>query len=191
MRLNFKPKFDKIVELLLYMAEVRPNADHYQAVKFLYLADREHLNRYGRPITFETYYALPYGPVATHALNMLKGDRHALHEAGIDKLPIKLKKLDKVIYLQAPEREVNYDVFSKSDLKVFNEIIKKFGSKSFGQLFDITHSHLAYKNAWQRRGSSKSVPMRYEDMLSGRHISAAGFVKEDVVADLEVVASHM
>ena len=190
-RLDYKPKFDKIVELLLYMVHVRPNADQYQAVKFLYLADCEHLNRYGRPITFETYCALLYGPVASHALNMIKGDRITLRKAGIDKLPIKMKKLDKIIYLRAPEREVNYDVFSKSDLKVFDEILKKYGAKNFGQLYEITHSHFAYKNAWQRRGSSKSVPMRYEDMLLAGPISKAGFMKEDVVAALEATASHM
>ena len=39
MPLKFHPKFDKIVELLLYLAHKRPDADKYQAVKFFYLAD--------------------------------------------------------------------------------------------------------------------------------------------------------
>ena len=49
MPLEFKPKLDKIVELLLYLAYVRPGADKYQVVKLFYLADREHLIRFGRP----------------------------------------------------------------------------------------------------------------------------------------------
>ncbi len=90
MRLDYKPKLEKIVEILLYLAHKRPNADHYQAIKLLYLADKMHLNSYGRPITFETYYALPYGPIGTHALNMIKGQKAALKQARIKKLPIVL-----------------------------------------------------------------------------------------------------
>lgn len=68
MPLTFQPKLDKIVELLLYLAHTRPGADKYQAVKFFYLADREHIRRYGRPITFGDYVAMSYGPVASNAL---------------------------------------------------------------------------------------------------------------------------
>lgn len=190
-RLAYKPKFDKIVELLVYLAKKRPHADHYQAVKFLYLADREHLNEYGRPITFETYYALPYGPVATHALDMIKGDRTTLGKAGIDRLPIKIKKLDKVYILEAPEREVDLDLFSKSDLKIFDKIIKKHGKKSFEELYNLTHSHHAYKAAWNQRGRKKAVPMNYEDMLQAGPIKRAGYSKEAIVQELESVAAHM
>src|ERR1700739_3442083 len=73
--LEFKPKFDKILELLVYLSFTKPGADHYQAVKFFYLADKEHLNRYGRPITYEKYCALPYGPVASNVLDLLRGNK--------------------------------------------------------------------------------------------------------------------
>lgn len=190
-RLAYKPKFDKIVELLVYLAAKRPRVDHYQAVKFLYLADREHMNEYGRPITFETYYALPYGPVATHALDMIKGDRATLKKAGIDRLPIKIEKLDNSYILYGPEREVDLDLFSKSDLKIFDKIIKKYGKKSFAELYDLTHSHHAYKAAWDKRGSKKAVAMNYEDMLQARVIKKAGYSKEEIVQELESVAAHM
>lgn len=190
-RLAFKPKFDKIVELLVYLASKRPHADHYQAVKLLYLADREHLNEYGRPITFETYYALKYGPVATHALDMIKGNKAALKKAGIERLPIKIKELEGNYYLDAPEREVNFDLFSKSDIKIFDKIIRKHGKKSFSELYELTHSHFAYKNAWDHRGDKKSIPMNYEDMLQAGPITKAGFKKEDVILELESVAPHM
>ena len=62
MPLIFKPKLDKVIELLLYLAHKRPGADKYQASKFFYFADREHLARFGRPISYEPYFALWYGP---------------------------------------------------------------------------------------------------------------------------------
>src|SRR5436190_7723614 len=87
MPLEFKPKYDKIVELLLYLAHKRPDADKYQAVKFFYLADREHINRYGRPISFEKYYAMSYGPVASTVLDLLNGNLGPAKSAGINELP--------------------------------------------------------------------------------------------------------
>ena len=191
-RLKFKPKYDKIVELLLYLSRKRPGADQYQAVKFFYLADREHLNRYGRPITFEAYYALPYGPVATHALDMIRGDKAVLKKAGLNKLPIHMQQEGKRILLLSPRREINFDVFSKSDLKVFDDILRRYGSKTFVELYGITHSHFAYRNAWNHRDKDKdAAPMQYEDMIMSRPIRKAGLEKEDVIKELEAIAEHM
>lgn len=185
-RLRYKPKLEKIVELLLYLAHKRPDADQYQAVKFLYLADREHLNRYGRPITFETYFALPFGPVATHALDMLEHDGRVLRKAHIDELPFETEKLGKMTFIRAPKRAVNHDVFSKSDLKVFDEILTQYGHLSFDDLYKITHSHFAYKNAWDHRGNgTKRAEMKYEDMVEE---SAR---KAEFIGDFEQVAEHM
>jgi len=87
MPLEFQPKLDKILELLLYLAHKRPGADKYQAVKFFYLADREHLRRYGRPITFEHYFAMWYGPVASNALDFINKNKRTMERAGLESLP--------------------------------------------------------------------------------------------------------
>jgi uncharacterized phage-associated protein len=164
-RLAFKPKLDKIVELLVYLAHKRPNSDQYQAVKFLYLADKAHLNRFGRPITFETYYALDYGPVATNALDLIKGRSSVLKAAGIDALPVRLETRDKIVILAEPMRGVDYDVFSRSDIAVFDEVLSQYGSKSFDELYKLTHAHFAYSFAWKNRRQGKRALMYYEDML--------------------------
>lgn len=167
MSLKFQPKYDKIVELLLYLAHKRPNADHYQAVKFLYLADKEHLNRYGRPITFEKYAAMPYGPVASNAYDLLKNPKKNFAKFNITELPFERLELDRMVFIGKPLRSVDHDVFSKTDLAVFNEIITKYGTCSFKDLYDLTHEHFAYRHAWDhiRSPEKKSVVMRYEDML--------------------------
>jgi hypothetical protein len=87
MPLTFRPKLEKIVELLLYLAHKRAGADKYQAVKFFYLADREHFKPHGRPLTFDNYYALSYGPVASNALDLLHKKPWMLQRAGIKELP--------------------------------------------------------------------------------------------------------
>ena len=185
-QLRFRPQLDKIVELLLYLSHVRPNADKYQAVKFLYLADKEHLNRYGRPITFETYYALPYGPIATHAMDLLERNAAVMTDAGIGELPFEVEDLDKITYIRVPKRAVDHDIFSKSDLAVFDEIIKKYGNFSFYQLYQLTHSHFAYKNAWEkRRRGAKRAKISYNDMVDETAR------KQEFINDISPVSQHM
>ena len=145
MPLDFRPKLDKIVELLLYLAHVRPDADKYQAVKFFYLADREHLNRYGRPITHEQYFALPYGPVASKAMDLLEEDHWTMTEAGIESLPFDIERTTRgdraVTIIRAPKREVNPKLFFKERPQFLTRSLLNLAgqlSKSFLQSRMIT-----------------------------------------------------
>jgi Protein of unknown function (DUF4065) len=191
MPLKFRPKFDKIVELLLYLAHVRPGADKYQAVKFFYLADREHLRRYGRPITFENYYALDYGPVASNALDLLERDPVTFRQARIKNLPFetevgKLKNGRETVYIRKPLREVNRDLFSKSDLRVFDEVIAKYRDATFDDLYNLTHKHFAYTEAWnKRRFGQKRAEMHYDEMIDDEAR------KKALMEDIAPVAEHM
>jgi len=190
MSLNFKPKLDKIIELLLYLAHKRPNADKYQAVKFFYLADREHFNRYGRPITFENYYALWYGPVASNALDLLNHNPGTMERAGIKSLPFvteigKTKSGKETTYIRKPLRDVNLDFFSESDLEVFDEIIAKYGDASFDDLFKMTHDHFAYLNAWEHRRHGDRAEMFYDEMVDDATRRA------ELVEDISPIAAHM
>jgi hypothetical protein len=195
MPLTFQPKLDKIVELLLYLAHARPGADKYQAVKFFYLADREHLRRYGRPITFEHYYAMWYGPVASNALDFIHKNKWAMEHAGLEDLPfeteagtVKTKsgKTTDTIFIRRPLREVNLDLFSKSDLQVFDEIIAKYKNASFDDLFNETHKHYAYKRAWENRPKgAERVDMLYDEMVEDKTRRA------ELVEDISPVAAHL
>lgn len=190
MPVDFKPKLDKIVELLLYLAHARPGADKYQAVKFFYLADRAHINRHGRPITQEAYFALPYGPVASKAMDLLNGDTWTMRDAGIEELPFATETLQvagrPITYIRAPRRDVNFDLFSKSDIRVFDEILAEYGGKSFQELYQLTHGHFAYRRAWTNRkpGANRSE-MFYEDMIED------ATKKEAFLEDIAPVAAYL
>jgi uncharacterized phage-associated protein len=190
MPLKFIPKLDKIVELLLYLAHKRPGADKYQAVKFFYLADREHLARYGRPITFDNYYALWYGPVASKALDLIEGDPWVLRKAKLKELPFKTTSGkapngSETIFLSDPTRAVNFDLFSKTDLRVFDEVLEKYGNASFKELMDMTHGHEAYQAAWNTRREGERAEMYYEEMIDDKKRRAA------LVEDLDPIAANM
>lgn len=183
MHLGFRPQFDKIVELLLYLAHKVPGADKYQAVKFFYLADKEHLSKYGRPISFDTYYALWYGPVASNVMDLLEKDEYTLSLAGISALPFETEIYTSengkdIVRLGKPLREYDLDVFSRSDLRVFDEVIATYRQASFSELMKETHSHDAYKKAWGRKGDSKRALMHYDEMIEDA--SRRGALVEDL-----------
>lgn len=190
-QLSFRPKISKIIELLLYLAHVRPGADKYQAVKFFYLADREHLLRYGRPITNEYYYALDYGPVASVALDVLNGSFWPLRQAQIEELPFDLEKGRtkdgyETTFIKRPSREIRRDLFSKSDLKVFEEIVAKYRDASFKELYNLTHDHEAYKKAWNSRPKgSRRAQMKYEEMVEDKD------ARERLIEHLAPIANHI
>ncbi len=192
MPLEFRPKFEKIVELLLYLAHKKKGADKYQAVKFFYLADKLHLERFGRPITFENYYALPYGPVASEAKDLLEGNGYVMRQAGIKELPFEIEYRDrsgpdnaKLLLLGSPKRDVDFDVFSKSDIKVFDEILERYGDCDFDELYTITHAHNAYIKAWKNRGASRRSLMSYSDMIESDEN------RERILRDIGPVSARM
>jgi uncharacterized phage-associated protein len=190
MPLEYRPKIEKIVELLLYLAHKRPDADKYQAVKFFYLADREHLIRYGRPVSFENYYAMHFGPVASTVLEFLNGDLGKAKNVGIKELPFKTeigkaKNGSVTTYIRTPTRDVNFDLFSKSDIKVFDEVLEKYRNASFDDLFKATHEHFAWLNAWKTRRLGDRAEMFYEEMIEDEKQRAK------LVEDFSSVASQM
>lgn len=192
MALAFRPNLEKIVELLLYLAHKKPGSDKYQAVKFLYLADRQHLIQYGRPITYEEYFALPYGPVASKAKDLLERDQWTMHRAGLRELPFATERVERpgpdqthLLIIREPYREVDFDVFSKSDLRIFDEVLARYGDLDFDALYRLTHNHFAYKHAWRNRGASRRAPMTYDDMIESAEL------REKIVSDIGPVASHL
>lgn len=76
-RVTFTPKPDKLADSILYLALKGIELDQYKAVKLLYLADREHLRRFGRPITFDKYVAMKFGPVGSAAYDWLRSKRRS------------------------------------------------------------------------------------------------------------------
>lgn len=178
-RIRFQFKPEKLVETILYLCRHGLELDQYKVVKLLYLADREHFRRFRRPISFDRYVAMEYGPVASNALRLMKGEK----VAGVDRsaLPFDIKKLDRLIFVEHPNREIKRELFSKSDLVVLDETVAKYGHMTFGQLFQVTHDHFAYHRAWSTR-TSDAEEMRFEDFLDESE------EKAELVEDLAFVS---
>lgn len=156
----------RIIEAILFLIEEgeRRSAPltQYQIVKSLFLADTDHLQNYGRPITFDNYAALEFGPVPETAYDLLKPT--SLPPVGIDMWPLWEREPagGKAFRYVRPKRVANIRVLSKSDQSALLEALETAMTLPFGRIVDITHKHPAYEKAWTARGTKMSNRMDYK-----------------------------
>ncbi|MCP4091515.1 MAG: SocA family protein [Gammaproteobacteria bacterium] len=137
---------EKTVEAIVYIAErLRPqNSTIYTVVKLLYFADRIHLNDFGRLITGDRYVAMRNGPVPSKSYDIVKSVRgdgcsiNAAHASSSFNITGK--------YNLVPLRKADVDLFSDSEIESLDKVIRKDGSKSFGELKRKSHDP-AFKEA--------------------------------------------
>jgi uncharacterized phage-associated protein len=184
--INFKPKAKKIIETILYLTHKVRDLSDYKCAKLIYLADKEHLNRYHRPITFDYFVAMKRGPVPSVAYDLIKNDRITLKKYNLDDepLPFTATKTDPTTGYQIsdPARPVNKKELSESDFQVLDEIIAEHAHKSDRELYNLTHSHIAYSKAWGNKKGIKNKKMLFEDMIED------SVNKEDLIETLKYIA---
>ena len=129
-----------IKEVLLYILSKTGVVDYYHLMKILYLAERQHLAKWGEKITTDDYYALPHGPVPTRIYDSLKAVKDGKGGFLADILSV-----DENTPNVSPLREPNMDYISKSEIEALDNAIAKNIVKSFQELEQMTHDEYYYK----------------------------------------------
>lgn len=173
MTLHFEYDFEATKAALLYLAAQRlPNFDKYRALKLLFLADREHLLRFGRTVTGDSYSALPFGPTpdATHKL---LDDLESVTVKGNDTDDPQVLELVRSLAVREvpypeyePQEAPDLDVLSESDRMVLDQVAAEHGHKTSQELKDLTHDMAAYRRAWRKNPCQRKLPMRFEDFFA-------------------------
>ena len=136
----------------------------YDIVKSLFLADKAHLNRYGRPITFDNYFAMKDGPVPNLAYNLLKRDNYSLRRLRIKEVPwtstLAPKISENAKFFSSKEGQDNpEDHLSDSDMEELRNALAKVKRLGFKQVRKLTHDDPAYVDAWDEDGLVRSFSM--------------------------------
>jgi Protein of unknown function (DUF4065) len=146
----------------LHLASGRMN--YMVLVKLLYLADREALLRWGRPMTFDTFYTMKLGPVLSNVLNLIT--EPSLPEEG------------RVWpqYISAPTqyevellKEAGDSELSEAEEELIDEIFAQFKdyiSRPF-PFADLLHDILPEV----KRIESGRIPLEISDILRANHKS--------------------
>lgn len=171
--MNFHVDKDKVLEALVYVIDQAGELTPFFAGKILYFADVDHLRKFGRPITGDSYYALENGPVPTFAYDILKGGvAEPTKSSAMGALSHQKRKHPTF----SVKRKADLSFFSKTDLECLDHAIEHCLRHSFGEISDETHGHVAWTNA------SLNEKMSFEDMLAG--------AEEEVVEDAKAFAAY-
>jgi hypothetical protein len=183
---EFYPDKDRILAAVLFLMNEHPGITQYQIVKSIFFADEQHLNTYGRPVTFDNYVAMPRGPVPSLVLNLLKPPRAWEFFAIYGYEPPWLCHLKPsrggTAFEYYPQCKADMDALSSTDVAALREGLRTVRELSEAELDRRLHSHPAYKEAWQRRKNKLSVPMKAALLLRRERSS-------DVIGDLSYLSS--
>jgi len=187
-RVKLEPNKRKLLEAILYLIErgerEREPLTQYQIVKTLFLADTAHLNRYGRPITFDNYSALEFGPVPEEAYDMLKPSYSWRLKFEAEGPPWERVPVGRgtAYHYTHPKRAPNLRALSRSDIQHLNAALDRVRELGFGGTRDETHTHPAYVEAWNHRGDAKRAPIDYALLLDS--------ADREAVEDLAFASAH-
>ncbi len=139
--------------------------DKLKLIKLVYLADRYHLRRYGRPMVNDAYFAMPLGPVGSSVKDIaefsgfLDGSELTyavtyLGRGGVENTVVSIA-------------DVDTGVFSKSEIEALDFAYNEFGGQSAPSLVNITHRYPEwdkFKSALQSKETTRE-PMSYTDFF--------------------------
>lgn len=144
---------------------------YMRLIKLVYLADRESLHRYGRPIVGGQYVAMKYGPVTSEVLDAIKRERSGPWQAMIERqgCDVKLRQEPKAALL------------SEAEISILRETADLFRQLDQWALSYVTHEVLP---EWHDPGQS-ATEISPEEILRALQKSDEEIeqVREEAVED--------
>lgn len=148
--LCYVPKRDKLVEgallLLQRAAEEGQGLSTARLVTAMFLADKAHLDAYGRPVFFDNYIAMKGGPEGVAATEMLDST-YDWASIGIEIAPWTYQDAGD-LSLPKPSRPANLRRLSETDVEAIESALAMVTNLDPGQLRLFIHRSHAYVAAW-------------------------------------------
>ncbi|MFT4197501.1 MAG: Panacea domain-containing protein [Pseudoxanthomonas sp.] len=135
-------------------------ASMYSVMKMMYLADKLHLERYGRFIAGDTYAAMKQGPVPSHAYNLVKCVRGESESCPGDVVAREFFAYGADDHSLKLLRDPDLDELSESDIRCLDVVIETYKKMGHWAVRDMSHDD-AWKAAW-KSARRKSFPMSVE-----------------------------
>jgi len=146
--------------------------NYMKLIKLLYLADREALIRWGRPISTDRYVSMKHGPVLSNVLDLINFGSSS-EKAGSWSSMIS-NPSDNDVSLVREISEEDFEELSIAERKLLDEICREYGALDEWTLVDRLHD----VGEW-RDPHGTSVPISFSEILR------AGGRSEDFIAAVE------
>lgn len=141
--------------VVLYILSKSPerSMNRLKLVKLIWLADRLHINKYGRKITKTSYVAMPHGPVASEILDLLKSDSDAIKPLGTNNVALENPDLKYLSSTDIESLDYIYDSLKDND---------RFELRDFSHLFP---EWKRFEDLLNDKSLPNSYPMIEEDFF--------------------------
>lgn len=166
MKMLLEFDYKKATQTINYLAkEEGGQIDKLKLIKLVYLADRYHLRRYGRPMINDTYFAMQLGPVGSSVKDIAEFSDFLDYE--------ELKYASKYLARGGQDNtvvsrlDVDMDIFSKSEVEALAFAYKEFGKYPAPVLVNIVHRYPEwhkFESALQSKETSREH-MSYSDFF--------------------------
>lgn len=163
-----EPNTAKIRESVLFLLNsASSDLDQYKIAKAIFLADVSHLNQYGRPITYDNYVAMRFGPVPSKTYELLSKSPETLE------VEVKAQQHKRNFF--GPLRKHEELELYESDEFELESALKTVEPMSFTELMKLTHDHIAWKTAWEAK-KNNAPPMEYAQLFEKRDQGQADYI---------------
>lgn len=132
--------------------------NYMKLIKLLYLADREALSRWERPITGDAYVSMPKGPVLSRVLDKINSGRNP---SGVQSYWHQYISSPEGYNIKLLKHEPGFDELSKREKELLKIIFEQYKVYDKYQMVDICHEIIP---EW-RDPDGSSIPIRVEDIL--------------------------
>ena len=158
--------YKKATQALNFFAQKKDGKiNKMKAIKLIYLADRLHLRKYGRPIVGDIYWAMKLGPVGSRTKKVAELADMPEESFSYAKKYIKPGDDNKQSFTAL--KPVDTDIFSKTDLECLESVYKTFSDKDQFELAELTHQYPEWpKYARILKTGKKRALMIYDDFFS-------------------------
>ena len=109
---------------------------YMKLIKLLYLADREALLRWGRPISTDCYVSMDRGPILSQTLNLINEGSGPGGDGPWSKLISPPESYDVRLLVEDPPK----DELSKAEEELIDEIFRRFAHMERWKLVDHLHT---------------------------------------------------
>lgn len=166
MKMLLEFDYKKATQAINYLSQKEGGQiDKLKLIKLIYLADRYHLRRYGRPMVNDEYLAMSLGPVGSSVKDIAEFSSF-LDEVEREYAGTYLKRGD--AHQVVSIADVDTGVFSESELEALNFAYHEFGNASAPTLVNITHRYPEwdkFKSTLESKETTRQ-PMSYSDFFN-------------------------
>ena len=157
--------YKKATQALNFLAEKKDGKiNKMKAIKLIYLADRLHLRKYGRPIIGDVYWAMKLGPVGSRTKRAAELD---VPESFLPYAQKYIQSGDEKKQSFVSLRSTDTDLFSRTDIECLESVYFAFGDKDQFELAELSHQYPEWaKHAKELKSGKKRVLMDYEDLFA-------------------------